>query len=174
MQQIGSRVGMRLIHITGTEYRGSTTYRYYQIQTAWVDRPPEGVQIGYLRCATCGDMVGFRLHSEAGAKARQRRWLAIALIAGAVLTVSIALTVMMIRGDESANQTLLPSAFSMVALLWSVILLRQEDGVTPARRESGPHHFKPLNPRAARSKPPATDWPVRAEFIFYDSDPLDP
>jgi hypothetical protein len=165
---------MRLIHITHTEHRGSTTYRYYRIQTAWVDRPPEGVRIGYLRCATCGDMVGFRLHSQARAKTRRRLWLAIALIAAAALTVLIMLTGMMIRSDAGTeSQTLLPSALAAVVLIISVTVLPGEDGVTLARRKSGPHSFRPLNPRAAWSKPPATDWPVRAEIAFYDSDPLD-
>lgn len=173
MQQIGPRVGIRLIHHTHTEYSGSTTHRYYQVQTAWADRPPERVRIGYLRCATCGDMVGFRLHSEAGAKARQRRWLAIALIAATALTALLVLTAMMIRGDEEASVTILPSSLALVALIASRAFLLQEDGVTPARRKSGPHRFKPLNPYEARSKPPATDSPVCAEIVFYDSDPLD-
>ncbi|NEE37160.1 hypothetical protein G3M53_68660 [Streptomyces sp. SID7982] len=34
VQQIGPRVGMRLIHMTHTEHRGSATYHYYRIQTA--------------------------------------------------------------------------------------------------------------------------------------------
>ncbi|WP_282793128.1 hypothetical protein [Streptomyces sp. CC224B] len=174
MQQIGPRVGMRLIHMTRTEHRGSTTYHYYRIQTAWVDRPPEGVRIGYLRCATCGDMVGFRLHSQARAKTRQRLWLAIALIAAAALTVLITLTAMMIRSDAGTeSQTIVPSGLAVLALILSVTMLPSEDGVTLARlRNSGPHTFKPLKPSVAWSKPPATDWPVRAEIV-YDLAPLD-
>ncbi|RII15061.1 hypothetical protein DSC45_19390 [Streptomyces sp. YIM 130001] len=173
MQQIGPRVGMRLIHVTHTERRGSTTYRYYRIQTAWVDRPPERARLGYLRCATCGDMVGFRLHSEAGARARRRWWLAAVLIAATVPAVLSVLTATAVHGDEWISTTALPIGLALAALIVFVAVLHQEDGVTPVRRKSGPHHFKPLNPRGARSKPHATDWPVRAEIVFHDSDPLD-
>lgn len=172
MQQIGPRVGMRLIHIIRTERANSATYHHYRIQTAWVDRPPEANRIGYLRCATCGDMVGFRLHSEARAKARQRWLLAVALIAVAVIAVLIVLTVMMISGEGSASLTVLPSGLAVFVPIISVALLLGEDGVTLARRNSGPHHFKPLKSRIAWSKPGATDWPVRAEIVFHDSDPL--
>ncbi|MFB8142373.1 hypothetical protein [Streptomyces parvus] len=103
MQQIGPRVGMRLIHMTHTEHRGSTTYHHYRIQTAWVDRPTEGVRTGSLRCATCGDMVGFRLCSQARAKARRRLWLAIGLIATAALAVTITITAKMISSGSGAN-----------------------------------------------------------------------
>lgn len=175
MQRIGPRVGMRLIHMTHTEHRGSITYHHYRIQTAWVDRPPEGVRTGYLRCATCGDMVGFRLHSQARAKTRQRLWLATALVAGAALAVLITLTAMMIsRGTGTESRTLVPTALAVVALILAVFFLPGEDGVTLARlRNSGPHAFKPLKPRVAWSRPPATDWPVRAEIAFHDSDSRD-
>ncbi|WYB30623.1 hypothetical protein V6574_12940 [Streptomyces sp. SM1P] len=106
MQQIGPRVGMRLIHMTHTEHRGSGTYHYYRIQTAWVDRPSAGVRTGSLRCATCGDMVGFRLRSRARAKARQRVWLAIGLIATAALAVLIVITARMISSGSGANHGL--------------------------------------------------------------------
>ncbi|MFJ6611240.1 hypothetical protein ACIQPT_13245 [Streptomyces sp. NPDC091289] len=176
MQQIGPRVGMRLIHRTHTEHRGSTTYHYYQLQTAWVDRPPEGVRTGYLRCATCGDMVGFRLHSRARAKARQLLWLAIGLIATAALAVTIMVTVKMISSDSGTeSRTLVPATLSVIALILSVALFLSEDGVTLARfRGGGPHGFKPMKMRVAWSKPPATDRPVRAEIVFHDTDPLAP
>ncbi|MFC8623081.1 hypothetical protein [Streptomyces anulatus] len=173
MQRIGPGVGMRLIHMTHTEHRGSATYHYYRIQTAWADRPPEGVRTGYPRCATCGDMVGFRLRSRARAKTRQRLWLAAALVAAAALAVLITLTAMMISSDAGTESlTLVPTALAVVALILSVVFLPGEDGVTLARpRNSGPHAFKPLKPRIAWSKPPAADWPVRAEIVLSDEEP---
>lgn len=176
MQQIGPRVGMRLIHMTHTEHRGSDTYHYYRIQTAWVERPHEGVRTGSLRCATCGDMVGFRLRSRARAKARQRVWLAIGLIATAALAVLIVITARMISsGSGGESRTLVPAALAVAALIAAVILFPSEDGVTLARfRGSGPHGFKPMKMRVAWSKPPATDRPVRAEIVFDAPDPPAP
>ncbi|WP_228182602.1 hypothetical protein [Streptomyces anulatus] len=179
MQRIGSRVGMRLVHMTHTEHRGSATYHYYRIQTAWVDRPPEGVRTGSLRCATCGDMVGFRLHSRARARARRRLWLAAVLISASSLAALIVLTARIISDGGTGTQTLVPTALSVLALLVSVVVLPGVDGVTSARpRNSGPHAFTPLKPRVAWSKPPAADWPVRAEIAFSDAEPgpgpLDP
>ncbi|CAM5477012.1 hypothetical protein [Streptomyces griseus] len=173
MQKIGPRVGMRLIHMTHTEHRGSDTYHYYRIQTAWVDRPPEGIRTGHLRCATCGGLVGFRLRSRARARARQRLWLAVGLIAAAALAVLIMITATRISsGSGGESRTLVPAALAVVALILSVILLPSEDGVTLARlRGSGPHGFKPMKMSVAWSKPPATDQPVRAEIVFDDPDP---
>ncbi len=164
---------MRLSHMTHTEHRGSVTYHYYRIQTAWADRPPEGVRTGYLRCATCGDMVGFRLHSRARAKTRQRLWLAATLISATALAALIALTATMISsGSGTESRTPVPTALAVVALILSVVFLPGEDGVTLARlQNSGPHAFTPLKPRVAWSKPPAADWPVRAEIVFSDEDP---
>ncbi|MGW6467126.1 hypothetical protein [Streptomyces rubiginosohelvolus] len=176
MQQIGPRVGMRLIHMTHTEHRGSDTYHYYRIQTAWVDRPHEGVRTGSLRCATCGDMVGFRLRSRARAKARRRVWLALGIIAAASLAVLIVITARMISsGSGGESRTLVPAALAVVALIPPVILLPGEDGVSLIRlRGSGPHAFKPMKIRAAWSRPPATDRPVRAEIVFDDPGPPAP
>ncbi|SBU98188.1 hypothetical protein YW5DRAFT_05787 [Streptomyces sp. Ncost-T6T-1] len=176
MQQIGPRVGMRLIHMTHTEHRGSDTYHHYRIQTAWVDRPPEGVRTGSLRCATCGDMVGFRLRSRARAEARRGLWLAIGLIAAAALAVLIVITARMISsGSGGESRTLVPAALAVVALIPSVILLPGEDGVSLIRlRGSGPHAFKPMKIRAAWSKPAATDRPAPAEIVFHDPDPPAP
>ncbi|PVC93504.1 hypothetical protein [Streptomyces sp. CS014] len=176
MQQIGPRVGMRLIHMTHTEHRGSNIYHYYRIQTAWVDRPPQGIRTGSLRCATCGDMVGFRLRSRARAKARQRLWLALGLIAITTLAVTITITARMISsGSGGESRTLVPAALAVLALIVSVLLFPSEDGVTLARfRGSGPHGFKPMKMRLAWSKPAATDRPVRAEIVFQDSDPPAP
>ncbi|MFJ4704879.1 hypothetical protein ACIP6I_08480 [Streptomyces anulatus] len=172
MQRIGSRVGMRLVHMTHTEHRGSVTYHYYRIQTAWVDRPAEGVRTGSLRCATCGDMVGFRLQSRARAKTRQRLWLAAALISASSLVALIVLTARIISDGGTGTQTLVPTALSVVALIVSAVVLPGVDGVTSARlRNSGPHAFTPLKPRVAWSKPPAADGPVRAEIAFSDPDP---
>ncbi|GGK16173.1 hypothetical protein GCM10011583_55070 [Streptomyces camponoticapitis] len=172
MQQIGPRVGMRLIHITHSEHTSSATYHHYRIQTAWVDRPPEGARLGYLRCASCGDMVGFRLQSESRAKARQRWLLATALIAPAVVAMLIVLTVTI--GEEGNRPlTVLSASLISFVMILSIGALLGEDGVTLARRNSGVHHFQPLNPRLARSKPHESDWPVRAEIVFPDSDPLD-
>ncbi|WP_257136783.1 hypothetical protein [Streptomyces sp. f150] len=164
---------MRLIHMTHTEHRGSDTYHYYRIQTAWVDRPHEGVRTGYLRCATCGDMVGFRLRSRARAKARRGLWLAIGLIAAATLAVLIVITAKMISsGSGNESRTLVPAALAVVALIPAVILIPSEDGVSLARlRGSGPHAFKPMKIRVAWSKPPATDQPAPAEIVFHDAAP---
>ncbi|MFE0417723.1 hypothetical protein [Streptomyces tendae] len=176
--RVGSRVGIRLIHITHTT--GFTTIAtHYRIQTAWADRPPEGIQIGYLRCATCGDMVGFRLHSEAGTTARKRRWLVFALVAAVVCAAVSVLTIH--YGFWAAEHT--ETAYLGMSLLmvgpglasWvSIFILLAEDGVTPLRRRNGQHHFKPLSALVAWSNPPRTDWPVNAEIVFHDSDPLDP
>lgn len=124
MQQVGPRVGMRLIHMTHTKHRGSDTYHYCRLRTAWVDRPPEGVRTGSLRCATCGDMVGFRARSRARAKARRLLWRALGLIATASLAVTIMITARMISsvsGGES--RTLVPAALAVVALIASAVLL---------------------------------------------------
>lgn len=178
--RVEPRVGMRLSHITHvTHTPGSRLFiTHYRLQTAWANRPPEGIQTGYLRCATCRNMVGFRLHSEASTTARKRRWLVSALIAALLCAgVSIATIRYDLWGALHSGFAIMGMLALMAALglaSWGCLfMLLAEDGVTPLR-QSGQHRFKPPRALAAWSKPPQTDWPVSAEIIFHDSDPLDP
>lgn len=166
--KVGPRVGIRLSHIT--EVRARTTY--YRLQTAWVDRPPAGSRTGRLRCATCGEMVPFRVRSEAITKARKRNILAVLLPALAVFGGAIAAVAV---GGGNLGYSVLAwlgvgIACGSVVSITSALILFREDGVTAThiRQPMGPHRLKPVNSIEAMGKPPTADSLSRAEITFDD------
>lgn len=171
--RIEPRVGMRLTchirrdyHVTAVVHTSWTDY--YGVQTAWVDRPAEGIRSGQLRCVTCGQLVGFRIYSETGARARKRRWLAAALIAA----VSVPLVIWAASQYQGAAVVswlggLVPGlgigALASMSIL-SFCMLPTEDGVVRANWSlSFKYWFKPPG---LWSRPAPNDQPSSPEITF--------
>lgn len=167
--QVGPRVAIRLSHIVR---EGSRTI-YYRLQIAWVDRPPVGSRTGRLKCVTCGEMVAFRVHSEANTKKRKRKMLAVLLLSLTVFGGAIA--AIAVGGDDLRESTLAwlggGLACGSISAGMAALLFFSEDGVTWThyRQQVGPHRLKPVSLLgAAITKPPVADSPSKAEIAFDD------
>jgi hypothetical protein len=145
--RVERQVGVRLFHTTRVDSRMTSTTFHYRIQVTLVDRPETGVRTGWLRCTTCGNLVGLCIQSAERTRARKRRDLVVlvlSLVAGAGLVAYV-----LSLPDEGVPDGLTTVLAILGVVLFIVLvvaghLLLTEQGVGIARkRANGPHRTQP-------------------------------
>jgi hypothetical protein len=141
------QVGVRLFHTTSVDNRTTSTTYNYRIQLTLLDRPETGVRTGWLRCETCGNLVGLRIDSAERTRARKRRELLVvvlSLIAGAWLVGAVRSLPSEGASDAQIWVLVLLFLVVLVALVGSGYLLLTEQGVWIAKgKANGPHRTQP-------------------------------
>jgi hypothetical protein len=145
--RVERQVGVRLFHTTRVDSRMTSTTVHYRVQLTLLDRPETGIRTGWLRCATCGNLVGLGIQSAERTRARKRRELLVlvlCVIAGAGLVGYVGSL-----PDEGASGGLIAvlailGVVLFFALVVSGYLLLAEQGVGITKgRANGPHRTQP-------------------------------
>ena len=151
--RVERQVGVRLFHTTRVDSRMTSTTFHYRVQLTLVDRPETGVRTGWLRCATCGNLVGLCIQSAERTRARKRRELVVlvlSLIAGAGLVDYVrSLPDEGVPDGLTAVLAILGVVLFFVLVVSGYLLLAEQGvGITKGRA-NGPHRTQPYGAEGA-------------------------